>query len=42
MDIISTAAYVGPNAYAKVPLIRLTIDLRNRSAATVASYGRLC
>lgn len=39
MDIISTAAYVGPNAYAKVPLIRLTIDLRNRSAATVASYG---
>lgn len=39
MDIISTAAYVGPNAYAKVPLIRLTIDLRSRSTATVASYG---
>lgn len=39
MDIISTAAYVGPNAYAKVPLIRLTIDLRGRSSASVASYG---
>lgn len=39
MDIISTAAYVGPNAYAKVPLIRLTIDLRSRSTASVASYG---
>ncbi|MEW6123356.1 MAG: cyanophycin synthetase [Pseudomonadota bacterium] len=39
MDIISTAAYVGPNSYAKVPLIRLTIDLRSRSTASVASYG---
>ena len=39
MDIISTAAYVGPNSYAKVPLIRLTIDLRSRSGASVASYG---
>ncbi|TCT06821.1 cyanophycin synthetase [Aquabacter spiritensis] len=39
MDIISTAAYVGPNSYAKVPLIRLTVDLRNRSTSSVASYG---
>ncbi len=39
MDIISTAAYVGPNSYAKVPLIRLTVDLRNRATASVASYG---
>lgn len=39
MDIISTAAYVGPNSYAKVPLIRLTVDLRSRSTASVASYG---
>lgn len=39
MDIVSTAAYVGPNSYAKVPLIRLTIDLRNRAGSSVASYG---
>jgi len=39
MDIISTAAYVGPNSYAKVPLIRLTVDLRHRAGTSVASYG---
>ncbi|SHO61576.1 cyanophycin synthetase [Pseudoxanthobacter soli DSM 19599] len=39
MDIVSTSAYVGPNVYAKLPLIRLTVDLRHRSTASVASYG---
>jgi cyanophycin synthetase len=39
VDIVSTAAYVGPNIYATLPLLRLTIDLRHRAAASVASYG---
>lgn len=39
MDIVSTSAYVGPNVYARMPLIRLTVDLRHRSGASVASYG---
>lgn len=39
MDILSTAAYVGPNAYAKLPLIRLNVGLRHRAGASVASFG---
>ena len=31
MEIVSTAVYVGPNVYAKPPLIRLTVDLHRRA-----------
>lgn len=31
MEIVSTAVYVGPNVYAKAPLIRLTVDLHRRA-----------
>ena len=31
MEIVSTAVYVGPNVYAKQPLIRLTVDLHRRA-----------
>ena len=31
MEIVSTAVYVGPNVYAKLPLIRLTVDLHRRA-----------
>lgn len=39
MEIVSTAVYVGPNIYAKVPLIRLTVDLHRRADRSVAEYG---
>ncbi len=39
MEIVSTGVYVGPNVYAKQPLIRLTVDLHRRAEASVASFG---
>ena len=38
MEIVSTAVYVGPNVYAKRPLIRLTVDLHRRAARPVSDY----
>lgn len=39
MEIISTAVYVGPNVYAKKPLIRLTLDLHRRADVPVSDYA---
>jgi cyanophycin synthetase len=39
MEIVSTAVYVGPNVYAKQPLIRLTVDLHRRAATPVSEYA---
>ena len=39
MEIVSTAVYVGPNVYAKLPLIRLTVDLHRRADTPVSHYG---
>ena len=39
MEIVSTAVYVGPNVYAKTPLIRLTVDLHRRAETPVADFG---
>ncbi len=39
MEIVSTAVYVGPNVYAKLPLIRLTVDLHRRAATPVSDYA---
>jgi cyanophycin synthetase len=39
MEIVSTAVYVGPNAYAKLPLIRLTVDLHRRADAAASDYA---
>ena len=39
MEIISTAVYVGPNVYAKLPLIRLTVDLHRRAETPVSEYA---
>ncbi|HET9068699.1 MAG TPA: acetate--CoA ligase family protein, partial [Amaricoccus sp.] len=39
MEIASTAVYVGPNVYAKRPLIRLTVDLHRRADRPVSDYA---
>ncbi len=39
MEIVSTAVYVGPNVFAKTPLIRLTVDLHRRAATPVSKYA---
>ena len=39
MEIVSTAVYVGPNVYAKRPLIRLTVDLHRRADRPVSDYA---
>ncbi len=39
MQIVSTAVYVGPNVYAKLPLIRLTLDLHRRAETPVSDYA---
>ena len=39
MEIVSTAVYVGPNVYAKAPLIRLTVDLHRRADAPVSDFA---
>ena len=39
MEIVSTAVYVGPNVYAKQPLIRLTVDLHRRAEKPVSDYA---
>ena len=39
MEILSTAVYVGPNVYARLPLIRLTVDLHRRAETPVSHYG---
>ena len=39
MEIVSTAVYVGPNVYAKQPLIRLTVDLHRRADKPVSDYA---
>ena len=41
MEIVSRAVYVGPNVYAKVPLIRLTVDLRHRAGKPASDYADL-
>lgn len=38
MEIVSTAVYVGPNVYAKLPLIRFTVDLHRRATIPVSDY----
>ena len=35
MEIISRSVYVGPNVFAKLPLIRLTVDLHRRAETPV-------
>ena len=40
MEIVSTAVYVGPNVYAKLPLIRLTVDLHRRADTPVSAVRR--
>ncbi len=40
MEIVSTAVYVGPNVYAKQPLIRLTVDLHRRADKPVSDLRR--
>ena len=40
MEIVSTAVYVGPNVYAKAPLIRLTVDLHRRADMPVSECRR--
>ena len=39
MEIVSTAVYVGPNVYAKQPLIRLTVDLHRRADMPVSEVA---
>jgi cyanophycin synthetase len=39
MEIVSTAVYVGPNVYSKLPLIRLTLDLHKRAGSAVRDYA---
>ncbi len=39
MEIVSTAVYVGPNVYAKQPLIRLTVDLHRRADMPVTEVA---
>jgi cyanophycin synthetase len=39
MEIVSTAVYVGPNVYAKQPLVRLTVDLHRRADMAVAEVA---
>jgi cyanophycin synthetase len=39
MEIVATAVYVGPNVYAKAPLIRLTVDLHRRADTPVAELA---
>jgi cyanophycin synthetase len=39
MEIVSRAVYVGPNVYAKAPLIRLTVDLHRRADLPVAEVA---
>ncbi len=38
MEIVSTAVYVGPNIYARLPLIRFTVDLHRRATTPVSEY----
>jgi len=38
MEIIARSVYVGPNVFAKEPLIRLTVDLHRRAETPVAEY----
>jgi cyanophycin synthetase len=39
MEIVSTAVYVGPNVFAKQPLIRLTVDLHRRADMPVSEVA---
>jgi cyanophycin synthetase len=39
MEIVSRSVYVGPNVFAKVPLIRLTVDLHRRADRPVSDYA---
>ncbi|MEO9781662.1 MAG: cyanophycin synthetase [Sedimentitalea sp.] len=39
MQIVDTSVYVGPNIYAKQPLIRLTVDLHRRAGKPVSDYA---
>ncbi len=39
MEIVSSAVYVGPNIYAKAPLIRFTVDLHRRAGRPVSDYS---
>lgn len=39
MEIVSTGVYVGPNIYARRPLIRVTVDLHRRAGKAVSEYA---
>jgi cyanophycin synthetase len=39
MQIVKTSVYVGPNIYAKVPLIRFLVDMHRRAGKPVMEYG---
>ncbi len=39
MEIVSRGVYVGPNVYARRPLIRLTVDLHRRAERPVSDYA---
>lgn len=39
MQIVKTSVYVGPNIYAKEPLIRLTVDLHRRAGVPVRDFA---
>lgn len=41
MEIVSTGVYVGPNVYARRPLIRLTVDLHRRSGMPVSDFAEV-
>ncbi len=41
MEIVSSSVYVGPNIYARQPLIRLTVDLHRRANRPVSEYADL-
>jgi cyanophycin synthetase len=41
MQIVDTSVYVGPNVFAKKPLIRLTVDLHRRAGTPVSDYADL-
>ena len=39
MEIVSTGVYVGPNVFARRPLIRLTVDFHRRAGRPVSDYA---
>jgi len=39
MQIVKTSVYVGPNTWARDPLIRMTVDLHRRAGKPVSDWG---